>query len=365
MSKSLTIAIDAMGGDHAPDAVIGGIEHVLKENSGVRFILFGPRDKLEPLVQAGPNIEIVHTEDFVAMDAKPTQALRKREKTSMWHAIKAVKDGRADAVVSAGNTGALMAMSYFCLGTADGISRPAISALWPTLNGPSIVLDVGANIDTTVEQLIEFAAMGSACARVLFNKERPTVGLLNVGSEDVKGHSSVREAAAVLREDKFKFGLNYTGFVEGNGIPFGAADVIVTDGFTGNVALKTAEGMAKMMARELRNAFKKNALTMIGALVAKQAFDHLRKKFDPNQANGAPLLGLNGLVIKSHGGTDEAGFANAISTAMRLANGDFTNRIISSLQSVKEWEQTLHDGEEQSTDPEATTQTEQSLAVSS
>lgn len=368
MVDNLTIAIDAMGGDQAPGIVVDGISKVLESEAGIRFLVFGHKDKLEPLLEplsySKAFLEFVHTDSFVAMDAKPAQALRQRENTSLWAAIKSVKDEQAHAVVSAGNTGALMAMSRYCLGTLPGITRPAISAIWPTVSGPSIVLDVGANIDTSAQQLVEFAIMGSACARVLFGKDQPTVGLLNVGSEDVKGHDDVREASAILKENKL--GLNFIGFIEGNGIAFGAADVVVTDGFTGNIALKTAEGMAKMLAQELRSSLSLNLMTKLGAMLSMSGLNNFKKKVDPNESNGAPLLGLNGLVIKSHGGTDGAGYANAISTASRLAQNDFTNRVINSVRNLNE----RMPASSESTDSDAaetngSTPQQQSLAVSS
>jgi phosphate acyltransferase len=254
----------------------------------------------------------VHTEVSIRMDDKPSQALRYgRWKSSMWLAIDAVKKGEADATVSAGNTGALMAMARFNLKMIEGIERPAIAALWPTVKGESIVLDVGASIGADEVHLINLAAMGSAMARVLFDVERPTVGLLNIGVEEVKGLEQVREAGRILREGNFPR-FDYHGFVEGDDIGKGTVDVVVTEGFAGNIALKTAEGTARQLGQYLRAAMNRTWAARLGYLLARQAFRTLREKMDPRKANGGVFLGLNGIVIKSHGGADAEGFAAAI-----------------------------------------------------
>jgi glycerol-3-phosphate acyltransferase PlsX len=256
--------------------------------------------------------KVVHTDVSVKMDDKPSQALRHgRWKSSMWLAIDAVKKGEADVAVSAGNTGALMAMARFHLKTMTGIDRPAIAALWPTLKGESIVLDVGASIGADTEHLLNLAVMGSAMARVLFDIERPTVGLLNIGAEEVKGLDEVREAGRILREEQWPH-LDYVGFVEGDDIGKGSVDVVVTEGFAGNIALKTAEGTARQMAGYLKSAMTRTWRAKLGYLFAREAFNTLRDKMDPRKANGGVFLGLNGIVIKSHGGTDPEGFAAAI-----------------------------------------------------
>jgi glycerol-3-phosphate acyltransferase PlsX len=262
----------------------------------------------------------------VAMDAKPSQALRKgRRHSSMWLSIEAVRDGRANAAVSAGNTGALMAMAKFCLKTIAGVDRPAIAAIWPTIDSECIVLDVGANVGADARQLVEFTLMGAAMARSLFGMERPTVGLLNIGVEEVKGLDEIRAAAAVLKEAPLP--IDYRGFVEGDDVGRGAVDVVVTDGFTGNIALKTAEGTAKQIGEYLRAAMGRSLLARIGAVLAQGAFRALKEKMDPRQLNGGIFLGLNGIIVKSHGGTDATGFASAIDLAYDMASSGVVKRL--------------------------------------
>jgi glycerol-3-phosphate acyltransferase PlsX len=244
----------------------------------------------------------------------------------MWSAIDSVKKKEAEVVVSGGNTGALMAMSVIQLGVVDGISRPAIAALWPSKRGQSIVLDVGANIDTDGEQLVDFAIMGAAYARAILGLERPTVGILNVGTEDMKGNDAVKEAAHTLRNVSLP--LEYAGFIEGDDISEGSVDVVVTDGFTGNVALKTAEGTAKVIVFFLRSAFKRSFLGKLGAFIASGALNSLRRKLDPRSANGGVFLGLNGIVVKSHGGSDSIGFASALDMAIDMAQADIIQHIV-------------------------------------
>ena len=262
------------------------------------------------------------------MDAKPSQALRKgRYRSSMWLALEAVKDGRADAAVSAGNTGALMVMAKFCLKTIAGVDRPAIAALWPTVQAECIVLDVGANVGADARQLVEFALMGAAMARALFGLDRPSVGLLNIGVEEVKGLEQIREAAAVLKEAPLP--IRYHGFVEGDDVGQGVVDVVVTDGYTGNIALKTAEGTAKQIGQYLRAAMGRSLLARAGAVLAQGAFRALKEKLDPRQLNGGIFLGLNGIVVKSHGGTDATGFACAIDVAYDMASSGVVKRLAS------------------------------------
>src|SRR5215216_5956974 len=276
MPHKVRIALDAMGGDHGASVVVPGAELSLGRHPNIEFLLFGDRAVVEPLVAARPNLEararLVHTDVAVKMDAKPSQALRQgRWKSSMWLAIDAVKKGDADVAVSAGNTGALMAMAKFHLRTLPGIERPAIAALWPTLRGESIVLDVGASIGADAHHLVDLAVMGSAMARVLFDVERPTVGLLNIGVEEVKGLESVREAGKFLREANLGF-LDYVGFVEADSIGRGAADVVVTEGFAGNIAIKTAEGTARQITDLLRSAMSRTGRAKLGYLLARPAF---------------------------------------------------------------------------------------------
>jgi len=316
MPDKARIALDAMGGDYGPSVVLPGANISLTRHPDIEFRLYGDRAVMEPIFEGLPrlkaNAKLVHTDVSIRMDDKPSQALRHgRWKSSMWLAIDAVKKGEADASISAGNTGALMAMARFNLKTIKGIERPAIAALWPTLKGESVVLDVGASIGADEEHLINLAAMGSAMARVLFDIERPTVGLLNVGVEEIKGLEAVREAGQRLREGNFPY-FDYIGFVEGDDIGKGAADVVVTEGFAGNIALKTAEGTARQFAQYLKDAMARTLAARLGYLLARHAFRTLREKMDPRKANGGVFLGLNGIVIKSHGGTDAEGFAAAV-----------------------------------------------------
>jgi glycerol-3-phosphate acyltransferase PlsX len=275
----------------------------------------------------------VHCEVAVRMDDKPSQALRHgRWKSSMWKAVEAVKLGEADLCVSAGNTGALMAMSKFCLRTMASIERPAIAAIWPTLRGESVVLDVGATIGADAHQLIDFAILGAAMARALFDIERPTVGLLNVGVEEIKGVEEVKEAGRVLREVALR-SMDYRGFVEGDDIGKGTVDVVVTEGFAGNIALKTAEGTARQFAEYLRAAMSRTLMARIGYIFAQGAFARLREKLDVRKSNGGVFLGLNGLVVKSHGGTDDEGFAAAIELGYDMVRNRLLPQIKADLDS--------------------------------
>jgi glycerol-3-phosphate acyltransferase PlsX len=305
-----------MGGDHGASVVLPGADISLTRHPDIEFLLYGDRAVIEPLLEGLPrlkaNARLVHTDVAIRMDDKPSQALRHgRWKSSMWLALDAVKKGEADVVVSAGNTGALMAMARFDLKMIEGIERPAIAALWPTLKGEAVVLDLGASIGADADHLINLAAMGSAMARVLFDIERPTVGLLNIGVEEVKGLEQVREAGRRLREGHFPH-FNYVGFVEGDDIGKGTVDVVVTEGFAGNIALKAAEGTARQFAQYLKNAMNRTWAARLGYLLSRQAFRALRDKMDPRKSNGGVLVGLNGIVIKSHGGADAEGFASAI-----------------------------------------------------
>jgi glycerol-3-phosphate acyltransferase PlsX len=316
MPHKVRIALDAMGGDHGPSVVIPGAEVSLTRHPDSEFILFGDRAVVQPLLDAHPRLKaasrFVHTDVAVKMDDKPSQALRQgRWKSSIWLTLDAVKKGDADVAVSAGNTGALMVMAKFNLKMMAGIDRPAIACVWPTLKGESIVLDVGASIGADAEHLTHLAAMGSAMARVLFDIDRPTVGLLNIGVEEVKGLEPVREAGRMLRERQVPH-LDYFGFVEADDIGRGIVDVVVTEGFAGNIALKAAEGTARQFGEYLRGAMRRTLRAKLGALFAREAFASLKEKMDPRKSNGGVFLGLNGIVIKSHGGADAEGFAAAI-----------------------------------------------------
>lgn len=338
MSKSnVVIAIDAMGGDRAPDIVLEGAELALKARPDLKFILCGDEEVLKQKISTGSALlhaaRFRHADRIVSMDAKPSQALRAARGTSMWKAVHAVKEGEANAAVSAGNTGALMAISKIILRTLDGAHRPAIAALWPTQKGRAIVLDVGANIEADAPQLVEFAIMGEAYARALLGVPRPKVGLLNIGSEDLKGRPEIREAAKLIRESQLD--LDFTGFVEGCDIPDGMVDVIVADGFTGNIALKTAEGTAKLIAGFVRGAFKRSIWTKLSALVARPALNSIKDKLDPRTVNGGVFLGLNGLVVKSHGGADAFGFAAALDLTQRLTRQPFQEEIAANLARLR------------------------------
>jgi phosphate acyltransferase len=331
MPQKVRIALDAMGGDHGPRVVVPGAELSLIRHPDTEFLLFGDRALVEPELATHPRIKaasrLVHTDVAIKMDAKPSQALRYgRWKSSMWLAIDAVKRGEADVAVSAGNTGALMVMSKFNLKTMPGIERPAIAAVWPTVKGESIVLDVGASIGADAQHLVDLAVMGGAMARVLFDLERPTIGLLNVGVEEVKGLEAVREAGQILRAAKLPH-LDYVGFVEGDDIGKGVVDVVVTEGFAGNIALKTAEGTARQLGEYLRSAMSRTLLARIGYLFARQAFRTLREKMDPRKSNGGVFLGLNGVVIKSHGGTDAEGFAAAVDMGYDMVRYELLSKI--------------------------------------
>jgi len=332
MLQGLVVSIDAMGGDDAPDIVVDGIEHFLKtagKGRKARFILHGNEALITPLLaktsEASSRVEIRHTEHTIAMDDKPSQALRRGKGSSMWNAISSVKDGEADIVVSAGNTGALMAMSMMILKRKQGVQRPAIAASWPGPNGMCVVLDVGANIECDAGQLTEFAVLGEAYYRALYHVESPRVALLNVGTEDLKGNDVVKAAHERLSESQL--GLNYIGYVEGGDISMGGAEVIVTDGFTGNIALKTAEGTAKLIGTYFKEAMQGSAWSKFTTYLNAMALRRLKKKIDPRNSNGGVFLGLNGVVIKSHGGTDKIGFSNALNIAIGLAESDFLEKI--------------------------------------
>lgn len=331
MSGTIRLSVDAMGGDKGPRIVVHGAQLALREKPNMEFMFHGQQEVLEPLLDEFPELKKVstirHAEITILMDDKPSQALRKgRGKSSMWSALQAVKDGEADVAVSCGNTGALMAMSTFCLRPMEGISRPAIAAIWPTLRSDIVVLDVGATVGSDAEQLVDFSILGAALARALFGHKSPTVGLLNVGVEEVKGLEPVRDAARILTAASGA-GFSYHGFVEGDDIGKGTVDVVVTDGYTGNIALKTAEGTARQVATYLRNALNTNWLTKLGALLAYQALSSIKKRLDPRHVNGGVFLGLNGIVIKSHGGTDEIGFKSALGLAYEMAHSRLIDKI--------------------------------------
>jgi len=334
LNKPLTLAIDAMGGDIGPSATVPAALNVLAEQRDVQCILVGQQKVLEPLwqqhgMQFTDRLRIHHADQVVEMGERAQDALRKKKDSSMRVAIDLVKEGVANACVSAGNTGALMATARFVLKTIEGIDRPAILTRIPAHHGHTYMLDLGANADCTAQQLLQFAIMGSVIASDLDDVAQPRVGLLNIGAEDIKGNELVQEAAKLLQ----KSSLNYIGFVEGNDIFSGEVDVVVTDGFTGNVALKTMEGLVSMLGSTLRTEYTRNPLRRLGALASLPVLNAVKRRFDPRQHNGASMVGLNGVVIKSHGSADAFSFANAIRVAIVEARKGVPSQVSRLLES--------------------------------
>ncbi len=338
MSNTLIISVDAMGGDNAPLAVIEGVARVAKTDPSVFFFLYGDENKILPLTKqcglSSDRFKIHHTTQVVRADDKPSVAIRSGRESSMWKAIMSVRNGYAHAVVSAGNTGALMAMSKICLGTLSGIDRPAIAAVMPSMTGPIVALDLGANAECNSQNLVEFSVMGHVLHHVLFGTEKPSVGLLNIGSEETKGREEIREAASILKG--FSDKINFYGFVEGNDIAMGKTQVIVSDGFSGNVALKTLEGTAKFISSSLKQAFSKSVLAQIGKIFVAPSLLKFKKKMDPRRYNGAMFVGLNGISVKSHGGADAFSFACAIESAIQMARKDLCDKIKKELSDLME-----------------------------
>ena len=336
MSKPLTIALDAMGGDLGPRMVVRGANIARKRYPNVRFLFYGLEAEIKPLLDKHKTLrglsEIRPAETVVTTDAKPSQALRTGRKSSMRLAIDAVAAHEAGCAVSAGNTGALMAMAKFVLKTMPGIDRPAIASFFPTLRGESVMLDLGANIQCDARNLAQFAIMGEVFARTVLGTVHPTVGLLNVGTEDLKGSDTLREAASMLRSMQ---AMNFHGFIEGDDIAGGTVDVVVTDGFSGNIALKTAEGTARLYTEFLRRAFRHSLISKLGYVFARPAFNKLKSRVDPRRYNGAMFLGLNGICVKSHGGTDAKGFANAIGVAVDMCGQSLITKIRDELEALQ------------------------------
>lgn len=320
-----------MGGDVGPEVVVAGAEIARERYPDIRFRIFGQEAAIRAALGASPRIaaeaEVIHVDGVVLGSDKPSQAIRRARSTSMGLAVEAVKSGEALACVSAGNTGALMAMAKIALRTMEGIDRPALVALMPTLKGDSVVLDLGANTDCDAENLVQFAVMGAAFARTVLGLERPKVAFLNIGEEDMKGTEAIRDAAQLLRMAGVDLQLAFLGNVEGNGISQGNLDVIVTDGFSGNIALKTAEGTAKLVTGLMAKAYRSSWYTRLGYLLSRSALRAVRDHLDPNNHNGAVFLGLNGVVVKSHGAANIRGFANAIGVAHDLVTQDIHARI--------------------------------------
>ena len=319
-----------MGGDKAPESVLQGAEIAIERHPGIRYLLFGDEARLKVLLARMPKLaqhaEVRHAPSVISPEEKPSQALRRGRDSSMRYAINAVAQDEAVGVVSGGNTGALMAISKFVLHTLPGIDRPAIAGVFPTMHGEAVMLDLGANIDCDANNLMQFAVMGAAFARTVLGLPNPTVGLLNVGEEELKGNDTVRLAAQILRSTPLP--LNFVGFIEGDDITKGTTDVIVTDGFTGNIALKTAEGSAKLCFQFLRQAFNQSLLAKIGYLFARGELARMRQRLNPQNYNGGVFLGLNGISVKSHGSADAHSFAAAIGVAADMAKDRLKQRII-------------------------------------
>ena len=341
---TVRIAIDAMGGDHGASVTVAAAVSFLRAHADVRLLLVGQRAEIDPLLAAAGAVrdrtEIVHTDEVVAMDDPPAMALRGKRSSSMRIAVNLVKDGRADACVSAGNTGALMAISRFVLKTLDGIDRPAIATVLPNIRGGvTTMLDLGANVDCSAEHLLEFAILGAALVAALQEKERPSIGLLNVGEEAIKGNDVVKRAGELLRASA----LNFHGNVEGDDIYKGTTDVVVCDGFVGNVALKTSEGLAQMLATMVREEFTRSALAKAAAVVAYPVLKRFRRRVDHRQYNGASLLGLRGVVIKSHGSADAVAFGHAIGVAYEAVRHRLLERTVTAMQPfVAQFERAQH-----------------------
>jgi phosphate acyltransferase len=332
------VAIDAMGGDVGPAVMIAGADLAFKRRSDLSFILFGDEASLKQELANRPELsrvaDIVHCEDVIAATDKPSQAIRRTKTTSMGKSILAVKEGDAQATVSAGNTGALMSMAKLSLRTMPGIDRPALAALLPTLGENDLVmLDLGANTECDAQNLVQFAVMGAAYARVVLDLDRPRVQLLNIGTEELKGTDELKDAAAILREADY-LGMRFDGFIEGDKLSRGDVDVIVTDGFSGNIALKSLEGTARFVTDLLKRAFSSSVRSKIGFLISRPATELLRHHLDPNNHNGAVFLGLNGLVVKSHGSATDKGVANAIRVAARMVREDLTRKISEDLDNI-------------------------------
>ena len=325
-----------MGGDYAPDIIIEGAAQSKIRYPNLIFSFFGNKEKIIPLINSFKildNSNVIHTNEIIEANDKPSVALRKGKNSSMGMAIQLVKSGKADALVSAGNTGALMAMSKLLLRPMDGITRPAIAAYFPTIVGESCMLDLGANIECDTKNLVQFAFMGQAFANIVMGIKNPTISLLNIGEEEQKGLDYIKEASKILISlDKQ---INYKGFIEGDKIAQGMADVIIADGFSGNVSLKTAEGTALLVTSYLKKALSSSIFSKIGYLFAKRAISDFRLQMEPRKYNGAVFLGLNGIAVKSHGGTDAFGFANAIGVAVDMVRYDFISNLKDKINKIE------------------------------
>ena len=338
MTNSIHLSLDAMGGDNAPQIIVDGAAQSKIRYPDVKFSFFGNKNKLLPLVSSLKTLkdsQIIHTDEIIGANQKPSIAVRKGKNSSMGLAIQSVKTGQTDAIVSAGNTGALMAMTKLFLRPIEGITRPAIAAYFPTIRGESCMLDLGANIECDAKNLVQFAFMGQAFANIVMGVNNPSISLLNIGEEEQKGLDYIKEASQILT--KLKDQINYTGFIEGDKIAQGISDVIIADGFSGNVSLKTAEGTALLVTSYLKKALSSSLSSKIGYLFAKRAINDFKLQMDPRKYNGAVFLGLNGVAVKSHGGTDAFGFANAICVAIDMVRYNFISDLkkkISKIDSI-------------------------------
>ena len=331
--KNITVAIDVMGGDHGPHVTVPAAIKSLARNPDLNIILVGPQDIIAAELKArrhrdSPRLIIRHSTEVVAMDEAPASALRNKKDSSMRVAINLVKSGEADACVSAGNTGALMAIARFVLKTLPGIDRPALAAVMPTIKGHTLVLDMGANVDCTAEHLLQFGIMGAMLVSAVDQHPNPSIGLLNIGEENIKGNDMVKQAAELIRDSH----LNFYGNVEGDDIFKGTTDVVVCDGFVGNVALKVSEGVARMIATTLRDEFNRNLWTKLAGLIALPVINAFKRRLDPRRFNGATLLGLKGVVVKSHGSADRFSYEHAIETALQEVRNNVLKRIADQMQ---------------------------------
>ena len=338
--ERIVISVDAMGGDAGPGVVIAGMAKSAKKNPEIGFILHGPEKQLKKLVArrrilAG-RVSFRDATDVVTMDDKPSHVMRHGKSTSMWSALCSVRDGEAHGAVSCGNTGALMALSMLCLRKLPGVSRPAIAVLWPSRNaqGFNVMLDVGADVRADAQDLLQYALMGASYARNGMNLPRPRIGLLNVGTEEHKGRPELKQAHGLIAQFADQANFDFVGFVEGRDIPGNVADVIVTDGFTGNVAIKTGEGTASLIGELLREAFRYSPLSRLASVLAITSLKRLQKRIDPSRVNGGVFLGLNGTVVKSHGGADATGVSAAIKLAFQLAQSHFAERLAARVAST-------------------------------
>ncbi len=335
MNKSIHLSLDAMGGDNAPRIVVEGAAQSKIRHPNIKFSFFGNKNKLSTLINSQSilkNSEIIHTDDTIDANEKPSIAVRKGRNSSMGMAIQSVKSGYTDAIVSAGNTGALMAMTKLFLRPIEGISRPAIAAYFPTINGESCMLDLGANIECDAKNLVQFAFMGQAFATVVMGINNPSISLLNIGEEEQKGLDYIKEASQILSELRDQ--INYTGFIEGDKIAKGISDVIIADGFSGNISLKTAEGTALLVTSYLKKAFSSSLSSKIGYFFAKKSIGDFKLQMDPRKYNGAVFLGLNGIAVKSHGGTDAFGFANAICVAVDMVKYNYIHDLKNKISKI-------------------------------